>query len=154
MPAAGVARGRHEEFLRHEETARLFPALGARKLRLTGGEPLVRKGLTELAAMLHATPGIEDLSLSTNGHLPEVYRAASVECPPPGRYNFFPFARGSGGIPGGREFSPAATVNNAVRASRARPTVTSSWHSENKQPRVCMTRPTSTTPAASGSWWI
>jgi cyclic pyranopterin phosphate synthase len=72
MPASGVPHGQHRDFLRHEEFARLvrlFAGFGVRKLRLTGGEPLVRKGLVELVAMLHAIPGIEDLALSTNGHL-------------------------------------------------------------------------------------
>jgi sulfatase maturation enzyme AslB (radical SAM superfamily) len=72
MPASGVPHGQHRDFLRHEEFARLvrlFAGLGVRKLRLTGGEPLVRKGLVDLVALLHAIPGIEDLALSTNGHL-------------------------------------------------------------------------------------
>jgi cyclic pyranopterin phosphate synthase len=46
-----------------------FTALGVRKVRLTGGEPLVRRDLPDLIAGLRALPGIEDLSLSTNGHL-------------------------------------------------------------------------------------
>lgn len=41
--------------------------LGIRKLRITGGEPLVRKGLDQLIAMLSAIPGIEDIALTTNG---------------------------------------------------------------------------------------
>ncbi len=43
-----------------------FARLGVRRIRLTGGEPLVRHGVAELAARLHALPGVEDLSLSTN----------------------------------------------------------------------------------------
>jgi cyclic pyranopterin phosphate synthase len=56
-------------WLRFEETERLLRALaglGLRKIRLTGGEPLVRRNLPELAARIRAIPGIEDLSLSTN----------------------------------------------------------------------------------------
>jgi GTP 3',8-cyclase len=49
-----------------ERVIRAFGALGTRRIRITGGEPLVRKNLPELAARLHALPGIEDLSLSTN----------------------------------------------------------------------------------------
>ncbi len=49
-----------------EQVVRVFGALGTRRIRLTGGEPLVRKGLPELAGRLAALPGIEDLSLSTN----------------------------------------------------------------------------------------
>jgi cyclic pyranopterin phosphate synthase len=60
------------EILSFEEItrlARLFVALGARKLRLTGGEPLLRADLPALVAMLAALPGVEDLALTTNGHL-------------------------------------------------------------------------------------
>ncbi len=49
-----------------ERVAGAFAALGVRRLRLTGGEPLVRKGLPELTGRLAALPGVEDLSLSTN----------------------------------------------------------------------------------------
>jgi cyclic pyranopterin phosphate synthase len=42
---------------------------GVRKLRLTGGEPLLRRGLPELVARLAAIPGVEDLALTTNGSL-------------------------------------------------------------------------------------
>jgi cyclic pyranopterin phosphate synthase len=60
------------EILSFEEItrlARLFVRLGARKIRLTGGEPLLRADLPELVAMLAAIPGVEDLALTTNGHL-------------------------------------------------------------------------------------
>jgi len=50
-----------------ERVVRAFAQLGTRRVRITGGEPLVRKDLPELAARLHKLPGIEDLSLSTNG---------------------------------------------------------------------------------------
>lgn len=49
-----------------ERVIRAFAALGTRRVRLTGGEPLVRKDLPALAGRLAALPGIEDLSLSTN----------------------------------------------------------------------------------------
>ncbi|MEE8379405.1 MAG: GTP 3',8-cyclase MoaA [Gammaproteobacteria bacterium] len=49
-----------------ERVMRAFGALGTRRVRITGGEPLVRKGLPELASRLQDLPGIEDLSLSTN----------------------------------------------------------------------------------------
>lgn len=48
--------------------ARIFVDLGVRKIRLTGGEPLLRKGIEELLAMLAAIPGV-DLTLTTNGSL-------------------------------------------------------------------------------------
>lgn len=56
-------------WLTFEEIERLvaaFTALGTRRVRITGGEPLVRKNLPRLAARLAALPGLEDLSLSTN----------------------------------------------------------------------------------------
>ncbi len=52
-----------------ERLARLFAALGVSKLRLTGGEPLVRKGIEQLVERLARVPGITDLSLTTNGSL-------------------------------------------------------------------------------------
>ncbi|MDP8903829.1 MAG: GTP 3',8-cyclase MoaA [Chloroflexota bacterium] len=60
------------ELLTFEEIARLagiFAALGARKIRLTGGEPLLRRDLDRLVALLIDTPGIDDVSLTTNGSL-------------------------------------------------------------------------------------
>jgi cyclic pyranopterin phosphate synthase len=58
-----------EDWLTFDEIERVigtFAALGTRRVRITGGEPLVRKNLAELTARLHALPGIQDLSLSTN----------------------------------------------------------------------------------------
>jgi cyclic pyranopterin phosphate synthase len=52
-----------------ERIARVFVSLGVRKLRLTGGEPLLRRRLPELVARLAAIEGIEDLALTTNGVL-------------------------------------------------------------------------------------
>lgn len=52
-------------------TARLFAGLGSRKLRITGGEPLLRRGVEELIAMLATVEGIDDLTLTTNGSLLE-----------------------------------------------------------------------------------
>jgi len=60
------------EILTYEEMARvtrLFAALGIEKIRLTGGEPLVRRDLHRLIAMLSDIPGIKDLTLTTNGSL-------------------------------------------------------------------------------------
>ena len=58
--------------LSFEEITRLaavFARLGVRKLRLTGGEPTVRKGIVELAARLRGVPGIEQVVMTSNGHL-------------------------------------------------------------------------------------
>src|SRR5258707_4333060 len=61
-----------QELLTFEELARLarvFAGLGVRKLRLTGGEPLLRRDLERLVAMLAAIDGIQDIALTTNGAL-------------------------------------------------------------------------------------
>ncbi|HWG10174.1 MAG TPA: GTP 3',8-cyclase MoaA [Rhodanobacteraceae bacterium] len=52
-----------------ERLARVFAGLGVRKLRLTGGEPLLRRDLPELVARLACIDGVEDLALTTNGAL-------------------------------------------------------------------------------------
>ena len=54
-----------------ERLARILVGLGARKLRITGGEPLVRSQLPRLVARLAAIPGVEDLAMTTNGYLLE-----------------------------------------------------------------------------------
>ncbi len=72
MPPAGVPWRPHEEILRYEELERVVRAavdMGIRKVRLTGGEPLLRRGLAGFIAALAAIPGLEDLSLTTNGTL-------------------------------------------------------------------------------------
>ena len=72
MGPEGVSWLRPEEILSFEEIARVAAAavgLGVKKLRITGGEPLVRQGVEELVAMLAALPGLEDLALTTNGVL-------------------------------------------------------------------------------------
>jgi cyclic pyranopterin phosphate synthase len=61
-----------EELLTFEElarAARIFAGLGVRKLRLTGGEPLLRRDLHKLVAMLADLDGIQDIALTTNGAL-------------------------------------------------------------------------------------
>lgn len=61
-----------EEILSFEEItrlARIFVSLGVNKLRITGGEPLLRIDLHSLVAMLAAIEGVEDLTLTTNGYL-------------------------------------------------------------------------------------
>ncbi len=72
MPMEGLPWLRREELLSYEEIAVVvgeMAQMGLRRLRLTGGEPLARKGLPELVSMLSAIEGIEDIALSTNAVL-------------------------------------------------------------------------------------
>lgn len=72
MPKQGVNLVDHAQILRYEELlrlARLFSSLGIRRIRLTGGEPLVREGLPTLVAGLKNTHGIRAVYLTTNGIL-------------------------------------------------------------------------------------
>jgi GTP 3',8-cyclase len=74
MPAEGLPWLERSEILSFEEIERLvriLAGLGVRDLRLTGGEPLVRRDFPRLVAMLAAIDGIRDLSLTTNGYLLE-----------------------------------------------------------------------------------
>ncbi|MDM5192992.1 GTP 3',8-cyclase MoaA [Bacillus hominis] len=63
-----------------ERITRIFVSLGVRKLRITGGEPLLRKNLPELIQRLNEIDGVEDIGLTTNGSLlkkfaPDLYKA-------------------------------------------------------------------------------
>lgn len=72
MPAEGVCKRSHRETLSVEECAEIAEAavrLGVKKIRLTGGEPLVRRGIVEICRQLRAIPGLEELCLTTNGSL-------------------------------------------------------------------------------------
>jgi len=72
MPEEGVPPRRHEDFLSHEqivEVVRAAVGLGLTKIRLTGGEPLVKRGIVELTAMIRAVPGVRHLAMTTNGTL-------------------------------------------------------------------------------------
>jgi cyclic pyranopterin phosphate synthase len=86
MPAEGLPWLEREEILSFEEIARLVAVLasmGVSGVRLTGGEPLVRRDLPRLVEMLSGVEGVEDLSLTTNGYLlerdAEALVAAGVE---------------------------------------------------------------------------
>ena len=79
MPEEGIAWQSHDSILRYEEietVVRAAAALGVTKLRLTGGEPLVRPDVVSLVAMLARIPGIDDLSMTTNGILLPRYAQA------------------------------------------------------------------------------
>ncbi|QSO52595.1 GTP 3',8-cyclase MoaA [Alicyclobacillus curvatus] len=71
----------HEDLLTFEEITRLatvFARAGVKKLRITGGEPLLRRDLEELIAMLSRIDGIEDIALTTNGSLLTPTRAKQL----------------------------------------------------------------------------
>ena len=72
MPAEGLPWLERSALLTYEEMARvvgLLAGMGVHSVRLTGGEPLVRKDLWRLVELLGAIDGLEDLSLTTNGFL-------------------------------------------------------------------------------------
>src|SRR5204862_2597228 len=86
IPDDGVAHAERADVLSFEEIAalvRVFASLGVRRVRLTGGEPTVRRDLPTLVRMLRAIPGIDEIALSTNGHrlaeLAAPLRAAGVD---------------------------------------------------------------------------
>lgn len=72
MPEEGIAKLKHDEILSFSEIQRvvkIFAKLGVKRIRLTGGEPLVRKGIEELARDIKSVPGIAYLGITTNGVL-------------------------------------------------------------------------------------
>lgn len=76
MPCEGVQMLSHADILSLEEIAAVVEAgvkMGIEHVRLTGGEPLVRKGIVDLVQMISRIKGINDLSLTTNGQLLEKF---------------------------------------------------------------------------------
>lgn len=74
MPEGGLPWLRRDEILSYEEITQIVAAassVGVRTIRITGGEPLVRRDLSRLVGAIAATPGIDDIALSTNGLLLE-----------------------------------------------------------------------------------
>ena len=72
MPEAGFPCTPKDEHLTRDEFVRLVrisASLGIRKIRLTGGEPLLRKDIVDIVGEMASIPGVEDLSCTTNGHL-------------------------------------------------------------------------------------
>ncbi len=72
MPPEGINHIAHKEILSYEEIemlVRIMAKMGLKKIRLTGGEPLVRRGIVSLVEKLHKIPGIEEICLTTNGIL-------------------------------------------------------------------------------------
>ncbi len=79
MPPEGIDKQAHADVLRFEEielVVRAAAELGVRKVRLTGGEPLARLGVVDLVRRLAAIPGLDDLSMTTNGTLLARHAAA------------------------------------------------------------------------------
>ncbi len=82
MPKEGVRSIPHDKILRFDEIiriCRILAEMGITKIKLTGGEPLVRRGITDLVADLKKIPGIESLTLTTNGLLLEGYYDALAD---------------------------------------------------------------------------
>ncbi len=78
MPEEGISLISHDDILTYDEITdftRLAVANGVNKVRITGGEPLVRKGVTGLVSMIEGIQGISDLSMTTNGVLLAEYAA-------------------------------------------------------------------------------
>lgn len=70
MPEEGIKLLRHNDILSYDEITeftRIAVSMGINKVRITGGEPLARKGVTDLVGMLSSITGISDLSMTTNG---------------------------------------------------------------------------------------
>ncbi|MFC1931613.1 GTP 3',8-cyclase MoaA [Chloroflexota bacterium] len=78
MPAEGIRLMSHDDILSYEEiytVAKAATGLGISKIRITGGEPLIRAGLTKLVQMLAKIKSVDDISLTTNGTLLAQYAA-------------------------------------------------------------------------------
>jgi cyclic pyranopterin phosphate synthase len=78
-PKEGVSWKGHEDILRYEEIIRVVSVavkMGLIKVRVTGGEPMVRRGFVEFLAALKKIKGLQDISLTTNGILLEEYAEA------------------------------------------------------------------------------
>jgi GTP 3',8-cyclase len=82
MPEAGMEWMERDKLLRYEELARLvriFASFGISRVRLTGGEPLMRKELWKLVGLVRAIRGIEDIALTTNGYFLKVQARQLVD---------------------------------------------------------------------------
>jgi len=86
MPEEGIAKLGHGEILSLEDIIRLVKvgaAIGIRKIRLTGGEPLIRRHITQLISGIHEIPEIDDIAITTNGvlfaHMAEELKTAGLD---------------------------------------------------------------------------
>ena len=76
MPESGIKLMSHHDVVRFEEILEVVKTsvdMGIDKIRITGGEPLVRKGITDLVSMISQVDGIKDLGMTTNGILLKKY---------------------------------------------------------------------------------
>jgi cyclic pyranopterin phosphate synthase len=82
MPTEGIAPRKHSQMMRFEEIIKVVKAAadnGIKKIRLTGGEPLVRKGIVNLVEMIRNVDGIQEITMTTNAYLLEKYAWALKE---------------------------------------------------------------------------
>jgi cyclic pyranopterin phosphate synthase len=83
MPEQGVhPEGHHSEYLTFDELTRIitaFVSLGVKKVRITGGEPLVRKGIPGFISQISPLDGLKEIALSTNAHHLEKHAVALKE---------------------------------------------------------------------------
>jgi cyclic pyranopterin phosphate synthase len=82
MPKEGVPLLKHEDILSYEEIAKIVRYAvdqGVKKVRLTGGEPLIRRNITTLIKMISEIKGVQDFSMTTNGVLLENYATELAE---------------------------------------------------------------------------
>lgn len=82
MPEDGVCMVKHSDILTYEEIQQVVAVsvpLGIDKIRLTGGEPLVRKDIVELVRMIADVNGVKDMSITTNGILLEKFAKSLAE---------------------------------------------------------------------------
>lgn len=83
MPEEGVDKSKHEDIISVEDTIRLaeaFVNLGVDKIRITGGEPLVRRGILDIVKGIANLDGVKDLSMTTNGILLKDYARELKAC--------------------------------------------------------------------------
>ena len=83
MPEEGINFLPHENILSYEEILRIVRLSiyrGIRKVRLTGGEPLVRRGFTGFLKRLREIEGLDEITITTNGVLLKQYAAEIKEC--------------------------------------------------------------------------
>ncbi len=72
MPEEGIEKCHHDDIISLEEIVRIVKSgakYGIKKIRITGGEPLVRKGVVQLCEEINKIPGIEEIGITTNGSL-------------------------------------------------------------------------------------